>query len=107
MDKYFKNGKVGILVSPGCGAGWSTWGHGDREFLCMDKTLVRMKLDKVDFNKVEEYIRKTKGDAYHVCMIGWDKTVVEWLDQGTNFIIEEHDGSESLRPISSIVMMTA
>ena len=46
MEKYIKDGKVGVLVSPGYGAGWSTWGDdGLRDQLALDSRLVQAKLD--------------------------------------------------------------
>jgi hypothetical protein len=102
MEKYTnESGQVGVLVSSGFGAGWSTWGQ-DEKFLCMDKTLVEMKLRNARAAEVEEYVEKVKGEAPY--MGGWDSAEVQWLDKGTNFTIQDYDGSESLLLISDLAM---
>lgn len=101
MKKYKKDGKVAILVSPGYGAGWSTWGDNE-EFLAMDKGLVEMKLRNAPKEEVEEYIRNTIGEE--MCMGGWKKAIVSWLNSGTSFVIDEYDGYESLATQDSLVM---
>lgn len=102
MEKYVNDsGQIGVLVSGGFGAGWSTWGE-DSNFLSMDKTLVEMKLNNAPQEEVEAYCEKVKGVAPY--MGGWDDARVEWIDKGTSFTIEEYDGSESLRTISNLSM---
>ena len=102
MEKYEnENGQIGVLISGGFGAGWSTWGD-DSEFLSMDKTLVEMKLNEVPENEVKTYCKKIKGDSLY--MGGWSNVHVEWLDKGSSFTIEEYDGSESLIMISDLNM---
>jgi len=102
MEKYVnETGEIGVLVSGGFGAGWSTWGE-DSEFLAMDKTLVEMKLNNASTQEVEDYILKVKGSSPY--MGGWLDADVEWLEKGTVFTIEEYDGSESLRLISDLSM---
>lgn len=102
MEKYEnENGQIGVLVSGGFGAGWSTWG-GDSEFLSMDKTLVEMKLNDAPESEVEAYCEKIKDDSPY--MGGWSDARIEWLDKGASFTIEEYDGSESLRMISDLSM---
>ena len=104
MEKYVnERGEVGVLVSYGFGAGWSTWsGYIDAQFLAMDKTLVEMALNNTSADEVETYIKGVKGDVPY--MGGWDDVEVEWLARGTVFVIEEYDGSESLRTISDLSM---
>jgi hypothetical protein len=94
MDKFENDkGQIGVIVSCGYGAGWSTWGD-DSEFLSMDKTLVDMKLNDVSEDIVEEYCKEEKKlDQY---MGGWKDAEVKWLDKGDSFRIDEYDGNESL-----------
>lgn len=95
VKKYYnEEGKVAVLYSPGYGAGWSTWcGSDEDEFLIFDKTLVSMALNKVSEEEVEKYLKKHNIDVY--CG-GWEDVEVEFLDVGTQFIIEEYDGNESI-----------
>lgn len=102
MEKYENEiGKIGVLVSEGFGAGWSTWGD-DAEYMAMDKTLVEMKLRNATADEVAAHIEKEKGAAPY--MGGWADASVVWLDKGTAFTIEEYDGSESLRLVPDLSM---
>jgi len=100
FEKYKKDGKVVILVSYGFGAGWSTWNSENPAQLAMDKRLVEAKLKGVDEEEIE-VILKDMGleDTYTG---GWDQVEIEWLYEGTAFEIDEYDGAESLRKITSI-----
>jgi hypothetical protein len=90
---YDERGYVGVIVSGGYGAGWSSWG-GNSEFLTMDKTLVDMCLNDTSYVEVEEYLEKCGVGGHY--MGGWSDAAVEWIPKGTAFKIDEYDGSESL-----------
>lgn len=92
MEKYYKDNMVGILVSPGFGAGWSTW---NREYpeMIFDPEIIQCILDD-DFKRAEEIAELKWPDAY---LGGLKDLEVEFLEKGTVFTIEEYDGSESLR----------
>jgi hypothetical protein len=96
MKKYINDkGEVGVLVSRGYGVGWSTWNNFEySEYLCMDKTLVEMKLKGVSTEDVREHLSKVKEVYFYVS--GWEDAEVEWLERGTNFRINVYDGNESL-----------
>ena len=128
VERYInKEGKVGVLISGGYGAGWSTWADSkDREFLLFDRGLVELALvkeaayenrDYIDkalwkavdmeakfISDVEDYLHANNHDTYTG---GWINTYVKWMDPGTEFIVEEYDGSESLRYRDSDRWMTA
>ena len=117
MEKVIKDGKVGVLVSPGFGAGFSTWGAPIEA--SFDPTLIELaeKKHKMEFqpnekggltqirevynspeykeivNEMVEYVTKTYEGVYAG---GVEDLVVVWIDEGREFIIEEYDGSESL-----------
>ena len=90
MEKVIREGKVGVLVSPGFGGGFSTWGYPTEAIF--DPTLIEL----VENEKVQE--------AVDYCEFTWPKEysggvqdlVVVWVPEGKEFIIEEYDGSESL-----------
>lgn len=104
MDKYENEyGQIGVIISRGFGAGWSTW-NDDGEFFSMDKTLVEMKLNDASEEEVEAYCRKVRDDTPY--MGGWSDACVEWIDKGTSFTIEEYDGSESLCLIADLTMIS-
>ena len=94
MEKYKnKEGEVGIIVSPGFGAGWSTFNREYQDFLAMDKTLVQMCLSNADEEQVEKYL-ETKIEGCYTD--GWYNCIVVYLPEDTPFYIDEHDGSERL-----------
>ena len=112
VERYInEDGKVGVLISGGYGAGWSTWADSkDREFFLFDRGLVALALDKeaangpfdkttqwlIEMNteELEVYLKENGVDSFTG---GWAGVYVKWMDQGTEFIVEEYDGSESLR----------
>ena len=106
MDKYInKEGKVGVLVSGGFGAGWSTWNeHEDVEFYPMKKTLVEFRLNNASSVEVEAYLEVTLDDGAPY-MGGWEDVEVEWLKPGTQFAITEYDGSESLQLVCDLPLI--
>ena len=90
MNKVIKDGKVGVLVSPGFGAGFLTWGAPIEAIF--NPTLIEL----VQQEKVQEaidFVEKTWEDVYTG---GVQDLVVVWVPEGAEFIIEEYDGSESL-----------
>jgi len=95
MTKCIRDGKVAVLYSPGYGAGWSTWNDDKyREFLLHDEKLV----DLVETNqkyKIEEYVESVFPGEYIYCG-GADQLRVEWVYPGTQFRVEEYDGSEHI-----------
>ena len=102
MEKYVNgDGEVGVLVSRGYGAGWSTWSTAP-EFMAMDKTLVQMKLDNATEEEVQEYLSAYKHDVAGGYTGGWNDCVVVWLDKGQSFRIDEYDGSETITTVDSL-----
>lgn len=94
--RFIKDGKVAVLVSPGFGAGWSTWNTSGDESLLFDPEIVQAVLDGDRSKAVEIATRKYPGGYYG----GGGDLVVEWVDIGQRFEISEYDGSESLRLLS-------
>lgn len=103
MDKVIRDGKVAVLYSPGFGAGWSTWSLGHNNELLFDPSVVTLVEDR-DNEKitneqlvelVESYCEKHYGPNEVYCG-GVDDLVIEWIPVGTQFKINEYDGSESI-----------
>ena len=105
MIKVIKNGKVAVLVSPGFGAGWSTWTNEDPETLIFDHRIVTLVECRKTHKITDEFMKKEFGiDMY----CGGAKDLeIEWIDKGTQFRIEEYDGSESIHVIGSCDYFTA
>lgn len=101
MEKYYNDsGEVGVLYSPGYGAGWSTWGSSNCEFLLFDKTLVKMALNGAEEDELENYLQSTGNDVY---IGGWRDIQVEFMKPGTAFLVNEYDGSESIEYYNNVI----
>ena len=93
VKKVIRDGKVAVLVSPGYGAGWSTWAHGDLAEVCLFDPLVVEWVENGKNGPVP--VAQYEEEYFYVG--GADDLVVEWVPVGTAFYIHEYDGSESLR----------
>ena len=92
MEKVVRNGLVAVLVSPGFGAGWSTWNSEIPELL-FDPVVVGMVEDGTNVDTIAAYCEAKYPDGYFG---GADDLIVEWVPVGTQFRIHEYDGSETL-----------
>lgn len=81
-------GKIGIVYSPGYGAGWSTWGNPE---MALDQTLANMIEDGKPHSVIEAYCEAAWPDGY---LGGLEDCVVMWVEKGTQFIVKGYDGSE-------------
>jgi hypothetical protein len=105
VRKVIRDGKVAVLYSPGFGAGWSTWssisGHGTE--LMFDPSVVTLVEDrdngKITTDQLVElvntYCEITYGKNEVYCG-GVDNLEIVWIPEGTQFKINEYDGSESI-----------
>lgn len=96
IQKTVRDGKVAVLTSPGYGAGWSTWNDQQfSEILLFHPKLVEMIEAGNRDNITEAWIVETLGleDLY---LGGADTLHIVWLPVGTQFRVEEYDGSESI-----------
>lgn len=94
VQKYTKDGMVAVLYSPEYGAGWSTGASGDTDFLVFDQGLVTLAMAKAPETDVETYLRALGMEPPY--MGGWANIEVKWLSEGTEFIIDEYDGFETI-----------
>lgn len=90
-NKYIKDGKVAVLVSPGYGAGWSTWNEEYREELLFDEEIVEKLLEK---KPIDKFIEDKYGDRIYTG--GASRLKIEWVRVGARFHIKEYDGYETL-----------
>ena len=85
-----------ILISPGYGAGWSTWVNDDQEeFMLFDEGLISLVEEKASIEVVEQYVKEKLGVEY-ICLLGYGQLEVRELEVGTPFQVGEYDGSEVL-----------
>lgn len=97
-ERINRNGMVAVAVSGGFGAGWSTWNDVDP----MDARFNQLFLD----GKHQE-----AADLCEQLKLGYPNGArdveIEWIPEGTDFIISEYDGSESLETKDSFSWRTA
>lgn len=105
MNKIVKDGKVAVIYSPGFGAGWSTWAHGnaDPKVLCMDARIAQHVLDGNNTAAIATTL-EIYPDMYTG---GGHDLSIEWVPVGCLFLIEEYDGSETVRTLEDFEFMTA
>lgn len=106
-DKVIRDGKVAVIVSPGHGAGFSTWNP-----LHPGLAYEPLVIEWIENGKLISH-RETltlqlehKYDGFIYCG-GLDDACIHWLPIGTRFIITEYDGSECLETQSEINWLVA
>ncbi len=118
MEKFTReiDGKtyVGVLISRGFGAGWSTWNGMNPcdsdflQFLTENGEIGSINNFEweiyIEQSDVEDYFASKKMSPY--CG-GTDGFVIEWLEEGTRFRINEYDGAESIEIFDPDDYMTA
>lgn len=103
VEKYYnENGELGVLISGGFGAGWSTWN--DKE-LAYDKRIIEKWLEDVSSAEMCNYV-ESLGYA-RPYMGGYKQLDLEFIPRGTVFRIHEYDGHESIETIDDMDMIVA
>ena len=97
-DRVIRDGLVAVLISPGVGAGWSSWANTEyHDQMLFDPWIVDVLLS--------EYSRQEKTNRIRAhCLLkypgqylgGLDDLTVEWVAQGTEFKVSEYDGAEHI-----------
>ena len=101
MTKVIRDGLVAVIYSPGYGAGWSTWAEeAERDLLLFEPDVVHLVLDR-DAGDItlDEFLVQVDNIwqlKQYESYCSPDKLCVMWLPEGTQFKIEEYDGSESV-----------
>lgn len=101
-DRIVRDGREAcVLVSPGFGAGFVTWCDGVSPFEPKIVALVlagqQHLLAAADPQQVAEML-----GAEHVCLLGVWNLEIAYVPLGTQFRIDEYDGSESLIFVSDL-----
>ena len=102
MQKKTVDGLVAVLYSPDFGAGWFTW-HNIAELL-FDPKVVDMVLEKTSAETIELYCRTVYGDHYYG---GAGELTVAWVPPGTEFLIDDYDGAETITFKDKVEWVTA
>ena len=103
MEKIIRDGKVAVAISPGFGAGWSTWCDVDPMDAKFNQLILDGKTEEI-YAMAEESM---KGDDEYIYTGGLEDVEIVWVPVGTKFYIDEYDGSESLVTIDNFVWKVA
>lgn len=111
VEPYWNDDKTkyAVLVSPGFGAGWSSW-NGDK--LAYDKRVVEFflkhesdetYLDHINRTWPVEYEEHAEAKKYFekigypdIYFGGFHSIKIYWVERGRPWRIEEYDGSETI-----------
>ena len=102
MEKKIKDGLVAVLYSPDFGAGWYTW-HNVAELL-FDPKVVDMVMEKTSAETIELYCKTVYGDHYYA---GSCDLEVAWVPTGSEFVIDDFDGNETITFKDKVTWVTA
>lgn len=101
-QKVIREGKVAVLISPGYGAGWSSWATAEqREMLLFDRLFVEAAEAGVEY--IDPLLLEIFGEDYPYSG-GWRSITIHWVPVGERFYVHEYDGSESLRYYEDIII---
>jgi hypothetical protein len=104
MNKVVRDGMVAVLYSPDYGAGWSTWASREiREAVLFDPAIVEL----VEQEKLEELEVYVKLKYPSLFTGGLRDLQIEWIPEGTQFIVNDYDGNESIQKRDSTDWYTA
>lgn len=93
MEKLIRNGNVAVLVSPGFGAGWSSWSSGEiAEALLFERKIVEAFESGGKVAAAAKVEEMWPGE--YVCTLGAEDLKIEWIPQGEPFYLHEYDGNE-------------
>lgn len=84
--------EVAVLFSPNFAAGWSTWNKDFPELIFLPE-VVELVLDG-KLSEIEPLVDKMYDEEVYCGAV--ENLVVQWIPEGTEFKIEECDGSESI-----------
>ena len=104
MEKLIRNGLVAVIYSPGFGAGWSTWDHGNYGAELVLDPVLAAYVDEGKMAEAESYVAMRFPEAYTG---GLEDLSIQWVPVGTEFRIHEYDGSESIEIKEKMDWLTA
>ena len=93
MNKVYEGEFTKVLISPGFGAGWSTWNYDIPELL-FDPVLVNMVEDGTSAETIESYCNAKYPSGYFGGSADLEVVLVK---TGLDFIVHEYDGAESIQ----------
>ena len=101
MDRVIRDGRVAVIFSPGYGSGWYT-SH-NIEALIFDPSIVSW-IEAEEQDKILNYMTLKYPNVYLGTL---DDLRIAWIPKGTEFVIDEYDGSESISFKDKVSWITA
>lgn len=100
-EKYYnEKNELAVLISPGWGAGWSSWNSQD---IAWDKRIVEKWMnEKPDEDTMQTFIESLGYRSPY--MGGYEDLKLVWIPRGTLFCIHEYDGNESIETPETMCM---
>ena len=97
-EEQIKNGKVAVAFSSGFGAGWLTWNNDElAETLLFHPDIINMILSNRQSEIDKDWLIEHFGEEFEdVYCGGVSNLSIKWVPVGTQFRIDEYDGSESV-----------
>ena len=96
-DKVVRDGKVAVLISPGYGAGWSTWALSAYEEDYMYHPRWVQWVEEGKKEDPESIAKLIWGkDHFYTCLDGAEQLQIQWIDEDTTFSITCYDGWERI-----------
>ena len=103
IEKYYnEKGELGVLISVGFGAGWSTWNYDE---LAYDKRIIEKWIKGAGSSEMCNYVESLGYKRPY--MGGYNDLHLKFVPRGTMFCIHEYDGAESIETPDTMCMMMA
>lgn len=92
MERYYNDDEeLAVLISPGYGAGWSTWNDID---IALDSKIIEYFMRNPKPTEEEMSCFLEENGYHNIYMGGYENLKIKWIPKGTSFLIMEYDGSE-------------
>lgn len=96
MKKVIRDGRVAVLFSPGFGSGWSTWSGDEFKDWALFSPEVVAWVEGGKVGDIDEIVNSAHGYDNSFYLGGASDLEIDWIPVGTQFRIDEYDGSESV-----------
>jgi hypothetical protein len=93
MKKVYNGEFTKVLISRGFGAGWSTWNY-DWPEMAFDPEIIELVEKEASIDVIDKLASIKYPNAYLGAIVALEVVLVK---TGTEFIIHEYDGSESIQ----------
>ena len=103
MKKVYEGEFTKVLISRGFGAGWSTWNY-DWPEIAFDPEIIELVEKEASMDVIDKLASIKYPNAYLGGIVDLEVVLVK---TGTEFIIHEYDGSESIQTKDDFIWLQA